>query len=516
MKAPRDEARIRAEKQSSSRPATAGCWVLTAAILASSMAFIDSTVVNVALPAIQSGFHATVTGMQWVVEAYGLFLGALILTGGSLGDRFGRRLIFLLGVSIFALASLACGLASSVDRLIVARSVQGVGAALLVPGSLAIISVFFEEKDRGHAIGLWSGFTAITTAAGPVMGGWLIDHASWRWAFFLNLPLAIAVIAISVWRVPESKSAEAGRLDWIGALLATLGLGGLVASFTESIEVGWRNPLVLGGLTGGLGLLVAFVLVEARIGVPMLPLKLFKARSFSGANLFTLFIYAAIGIFFFLLPLNLIQVQRYSATEAGLAILPLILLMFLLSRWAGGLVARYGARRPLTLGPLMTALGFLLLALPATGGSYWEDFFPGLVVLGLGMAITVAPLTTVVMNSAGADQAGAASGTNNAVARIAGVLAVAVLGAWMAEAFASHLNRELAQLRLPPELLNAILSNKTKLAGLPIPVGLSAATIATVRQAIDASFVFGFRMILLFCAGLAAVSAAVGRLTIRD
>src|SRR6202795_3246351 len=299
-------------------------WLLTATIIGSSLAFIDGTVVDVALPAVQANSHATLVDVQWVVESYGLFLGAWILVGGSLGDLFGRPLIFVIGVAIFAVASAGCGAASNIHLLIIARSAQRGGAALLVPGSLAIISSSFDEKSRGQAIGTWSGSTAITTAIGPVLGGWLVEHASWRWVFFINLPLAAAVIAISVWRIPESRSASAGRIDWFGALVATAGLGGLIVGFLESVNMGWRNPLVFGSLIVGFGCLAAFVFIEANVRSPMLPLALFESRSFSGANLLTLFLYSAIGIFFFLFPLNLIQVQGYSATAAGAAVLPLI------------------------------------------------------------------------------------------------------------------------------------------------------------------------------------------------
>jgi EmrB/QacA subfamily drug resistance transporter len=473
------------------------------------MAFIDSTVVNVALPAVQASFHATVVGVQWVVESYGLFLGALILVGGSLGDRFGRRLMFVAGVAIFALASGGCGLASNLHQLIIARSFQGMGAALLIPGSLAIISISFDEKSRGLAIGTWSGFTAITSAVGPVLGGWLVEHASWRWAFFINLPLAAAVIAISIWRIPKSRNATTTRIDWRGALVASFGLGGLVYGFIESASLGWAHPLVFGSLIVGLGCLIAFAFVEDGVPSPMVPLTLFESRSFSGANLLTLFLYSAVGIFFFLFPLNLIQVQGYSATAAGAAILPLILLMFLLSRWSGGLVARYGARGPLIFGPLIAASGFVLFAVPSIGGSYWKMFFPAMVVLGFGMAVTVAPLTTVVMNSVGQKWVGTASGINNAVARVAGVLAIAVLGIVMVSAFGTRLNRSLGHLLLSPVIMQSIQAEEIKLAGLQVPAGLDLNTSNAIRESIGAAFVFGFRTIMWICAGLSLASVAV-------
>ena len=509
MRTPCDEAVIQSAATAAPCAERARIWILIATILGSSLAFIDSTVVNVALPAMQANFHATVVDIQWVVESYGLFLGALILVGGALGDLMGRRLIFVIGVAIFAGASAACGLATSIQQLILARSVQGVGAALLVPGSLAIISTSFEEKTRGQAIGTWSGFTAITTAIGPVLGGWLVEHASWRWVFFINLPMAAAVIAISLWKIPESRSSIVKHVDWTGAYLATFGLGGLVNGFIESANSGWTHPVVLWSLIGGCICLLGFIWVEARTHSPMLPLSLFESRSFSGTNLLTLLLYSGIGVFFFMFPLNLIQVQGYSATKAGAAVLPLILLMFLLSRWSGGLVARYGARKPLVIGPVIAAAGFALFARPSVGGSYWTEFFPALVVLGFGMAVTVAPLTIVVMTSVKQDRVGTASGVNNAVARVAGVLSIAVFGIVMVAGFSSVLQERLAHLSLPPSALHKVETNVTKLAGLPIPEELDTMAKAEVENAVKAAFICGFRVVVLLSAALSLLSAAV-------
>jgi len=509
MKPPCDEAAIGSRAAASPCPETVGRWVLTATILASSMAFIDSTVVNVALPALQANFNATVVDVQWVIEAYGLTLAALILVGGSMGDLFGRRRIFLLGVGLFAIASALCGVASNIQHLILARAVQGIGAAFLIPQSLALISASFGEQERGRAIGTWSGSTAMTTAIGPVIGGWLIQHWSWRWAFFVNVPLAVAVIVIAVWHVPESRSSRHERIEWWGALTATLSLAGLVYGFIESATLGWRNPFVVGGLGGGAICLIAFVLIEAKAQLPMVPLTLFRSRAFAGANLLTLFLYAAIGIFFFLLPLNLIQVQGYSATAAGGSILPLILLMFLMSRWSGGLVDRYGPRLPLIAGPLMVAFGFVLFSLPSTGGSYWTTFFPAMIVLGLGMAVSVAPLTTVVMGSIAQDRAGTASGINNAVARVAGLLAIAVLGVVMVSEFAVHLDRSLSGAAVPENVRSELQSNAIRLGALRPPAGIDFATAAAIESSITASFLFGFRLMMWICAALALAGAAV-------
>jgi EmrB/QacA subfamily drug resistance transporter len=509
MKTPCDESLVLSTRGSAQCAGVARPWILAATILGSSMAFIDGTVVNVALPALQTTFHTTVVELQWVVESYGLLLSALILAGGALGDLFGRRRMFLIGAGIFAAASAACGLASSIHQLIIARCVQGIGAALLVPGSLAIISASFDEDSRGKAIGTWSGFTAITSAFGPVLGGWLVQYASWRWAFLLNLPLAVAVVVISLLYLPESRGFEAKRVDWIGALLATVGLAGVVTAFLESARLGWSHPFVLAGLLGGFFLLAAFLALEAHLRSPMVPLPLFRSRTFLGANVFTFLLYATLGIFFFLFPMALIQERGYSPTAAGAALLPTILLMFLLSPWSGGLVKRYGGRVPLIVGPVVVTGGFLLFVAAGSGGSYWQTYFPASLVLGLGMAVTVAPLTTVVMGSVDQQHAGSASGINNAVARVAGVLAIAVLGSVMVKAFDSHLDLSLARMKLPPNIIEELRSREGELRRLEPPQGLDQNTVLGIQDAISESFVFAFRVVLLCCAGLSVGSAVL-------
>lgn len=489
---------------------TRGRWILAACILGSSLAFIDGTVVNVALPNMQAALHASISELQWVVESYALFLAALLLVGGSLGDLYGRRLIFALGVLIFAGASAWCGFAANVQQLILARAVQGAGAALLVPGSLAIISASFPEKERGQAIGTWSGFTGITTAIGPVLGGWLVQHLSWRWVFFINLPIAAAVLAISFLRVPESRAESAShKLDVPGAMLITAGLGALVYGLIEAPNYGWTHLRVWGSLASSVLLIAAFLFLEAKRPAPLLPLELFRSRNFSGANLLTLFLYAALGASLFFLPFNLIQVQGYTPTQAGAANLPFIVIMFLLSRWSGGLVTHYGPRRPLTLGAIVAGIGFVLFARPGIGGSYWSTFFPAAAVLGLGMSGVVAPLTTTVMNSVTREQAGVASGVNNAVSRVASLLAIAVFGIVALHAFATGLNKNLAGAGLPDSAKTQMQEQKSRLTQMEIPATLSPQQQQAAKHAVDISFVGAFRQIMLISALLAGLSAVV-------
>ena len=507
LREPCDESIIRSRPAAAPCSKRAGRWVLVATTLASSMAFIDGTVVNVALPALQANLNATIVDVQWVIEAYSLLLAALLLVGGSLGDHYGRRRIFLIGTALFALASAWCGLAPNTAQLISARAAQGLGAALLVPGSLAIISSSFPENERGRAIGTWSGFSAITTAVGPVIGGWLIEHISWRAVFFINIPIALLVIFISLGSVPESSDKESAGLDWRGAIVGTLGLGALVYGLIESSRLGFGDRSLIAALAVAIALLALFFIVEARIPHPMLPLSLFRSRMFAGANLLTFLLYGALGGTLFFLPLNLIQVQHYSATAAGAAFLPFILIMFLLSRWAGGLVERYGPRLPLVVGPLIAACGFALFMFPSVGGSYWTNFFPATVVLGLGMAISVAPLTTTVMNSVAQNRVGIASGVNNAVARSAGLIAIAALGIVMLQVFNHVLDRRLAEWNVPASVSRSLQVERTKLADIALPDDQDPAMRQLIRRAVEESFVSGFRVVMIIGTALALAGA---------
>ena len=497
-------------RNDSSISPTSGRIVLAATILGSSMAFIDGTVVNVALPALQNALHATITDVQWVVESYALMLAALLLVGGSLGDIFGRRKVYVFGVAVFAAASAWCGLARNIDMLIWARSIQGIGAALLVPGSLALITASFPEETRGQAIGTWSGFSAITAAIGPVIGGWLIEYSTWRWVFFLNLPLAFAVILLSA-KVPESRNEKASHhLDWPGALLVTLGLGGVTYALIEwPAHAHHGGHLLIAAAVLGVVALAGFVAVERSSRAPMVSLKLFRSRNFAGANLLTLFLYASLGGLLFFFPMDLIQIQHYTATQAGAAFLPFIAIMFGLSRWAGSLVARYGSRLPLTVGPLVAACGIALFAIVPQSGSYWTTFFLAIAIMGLGMTISVAPLTTTVMNAVPESESGLASGINNAVSRLASLLAVAVFGAILVTVFNHSLDQHLDQLKLIPEIRAQIDAARPQLAAAHNPD-------PQVQHAITESFLSGYRAVIWIATGLAALSALTAWLLIES
>jgi EmrB/QacA subfamily drug resistance transporter len=513
-RAPCDEGVIRGAA------ATRGCadrakpWILAATILGSSMAFIDGSAVNLALPRIQSDLYVSVQGAQWVVNGYMLMLGALILVGGSAGDRFGRRRVFALGAAIFTAASIGCGLAPNVTVLIAARVVQGIGGALLVPGSLALVSAAFPAEERGKAIGTWAGCSAVTTALGPVLGGWLVDAFSWRAIFFINVPIAVITLAIALEHVPESRDrSEDSKVDWRGGFLVTVGLAALAYGLTATSEREWTHTSVSGSLLVSVIFMTAFIWSEARGPSPMLPLDLFRSSTFSGANVVTLLLYFALGGAFFFLPFDLLQIQGYSATLAGTAFLPFTLIMGGLSRWSGGLIDRYGARLPLIVGPVVTAAGFALFAVPTIGGTYWATFFPGMVVLGLGMTVTVAPLTTTVMGSVEDRHAGTASGINNAISRIASMLAVALLGAFAVGTFGSTLDARLTELQVTSEIRHALKAEVANLAEAQVPSQVQGEQRLVLKQALEESFVRSFRLAMLVSACVALASALCAWLT---
>jgi EmrB/QacA subfamily drug resistance transporter len=488
-------------------------WILVATILASSMVFIDGTAVNVALPLLQRDLHATIVDTQWIVEAYALFLSALMLVGGSLGDLFGRKRIFLMGVIGFALASAACGAAQNSGQLIAARAVQGVASALLTPGSLAIIGAAFSASERGRAVGIWSSFTAITAAAGPVLGGFIVEHASWRWIFFINIPLAVATVIITTRCVPESREDEqVRRVDWAGALLATLALGSVVyALISASGGTSWSTIEVVTFILG-LVLLVVFVVVEKDVRSPMMPLGLFANRNFSAINLMTFLLYGALGGALFFLPFNLIQVQHYSPTAAGAALLPFIGLIFLLSPWAGTLVNSIGAKIPLVIGSLLVVCALVLLTLPSIGGSYWTTFFIPMVTFGFGMSLVVSPLTTTMMASVDPEHFGIASGINNAVSRTASLIAIAAITLAVVASFNQGLSSRLSGISAPASVIAAVNTERPKLAAARAPNLTPAPLRAQINEAIALSYVDGFRRAMLISALLALAAAACATL----
>jgi EmrB/QacA subfamily drug resistance transporter len=504
--------RISSPCQPSSRP-----WVIAAASLGSGMAFLDSTILNVALPAVQADLGASVREVQWTYGAYALVLSALLLVGGTLGDRFGRRRAFVLGAAIFATASAWCALAPGPAQLIAARAVQGVGGALLVPASLAIVGASFEGRLKAQAIGIWGALSAIAMAVGPVLGGWLVEEVSWRAAFLINPVLAAVAIPIALWHVPESRDPEAHNLDLGGAVLAMTGLAGLVYGLIESSVWGLGAPRVLAALVLGSIALAAFVSVERHAKDPMVPPSLFRSRNFDGANLVTLLFYMALTGSLYFLPFLMMQVHGYSAFVAGSVFLPFVAMAFLIGRLSGGISARFGTKIPLVVASLALLAGLLLFAVPGVEhGSYWTSFFPAMVVQGVGMALAITPLTTVALGSVDREHSGLASGVNNAVARVAGLLAVALLGVFVYGVFSMSLDARLDSMELSGDVRREMEAAKTHLGAAEAPKGVEAGTEAHIERAIDESFVAGFRAVMLVSAGLALASALVAALFVSD
>jgi EmrB/QacA subfamily drug resistance transporter len=495
-----------------------GRYVLIATIFASGMAFLEGTILNVALPRIQLELSATTADLLWIVNIYSLLLGALILVGGSLGDRYGRVRVFRAGLVIFTVGCILCGLAPTVATMIAARAVQGIGGALMIPGSLAIISACFRGDERGQAIGTWSSATTIATLAGPAIGGFMADAGLWRLSFFMLVPLAL----VSLWAlrlVPESRDeTNNAPLDFLGAGLITLSLGGIVFGATEIGReglIGFQNVLNVGALLLGIGLFVAFVVVESRKEHPLLNLHLFRSRLFSGLNALTFFLYGALAFGTFMLPLNLQQFQGYSATESGLVFLPFSLILAFLSRPIGRWSDKNGARLPLVIGCVLVGVGFLLFApdYPDGFANYWTSYFFAILVLGLGMACVVAPLTSSIMGSVSANNTGLASGINNAVSRTAGVLAIAILGGVALVMFTLTLQGTLTNSELLPETTAQILAQPASFVPSEQVLQLAGEQEASVTSAYQASFQSAYHIAMVVSAVLAWVSAVLAALT---
>ncbi len=469
---------------------------LAATILGSSMAFIDGSVVNIALPAMQQALHADAASTQWIVNAYLLLLGALVLVGGSAADLYGRRRIFLVGIAVFTMASIACGISPNITVLIVSRAVQGFGAALLTPASLAMLGATFDQHERSHAIGIWAGVGALTAAAGPLLGGWLVDQVSWRAIFLLNVPLAVAAAGLAMFFASESRDDKSKRLDWTGAIAVAIGLAAITWALSAIPASGFHDKTVLATLGGGAAFLILFVAIEARSReTAMMPLSLYRSRNFAATNALTLLLYFALGGALYYLPFGLIRLGGYSATQAGAALLPFALIMGFGASLAGVLSDRFGPRLSLTAGPIIAACGLILLAFVDFRESYWTGVFPAICVLAIGMTITVPPLTSTVMSSVGEPRAGIASGINNAVARVAGLFAVAALGAVLFASFSHYVTAPPAHAN---EALNAVLAGQA---------GVDDGAIAAFDRAL--------RTVTLIAALCAALGGVVGWLWIR-
>ena len=490
-------------------------WILAATIIASTMAFSDMTIVNVALPVLQHSLGASFAAVQWVVESYTLVLSALILVGGAIGDLYGRRRVFMIGIAIFAASSAACGLAQDPATLVIARGVQGLGAALMMPGSLAIVSASFPRERQGDAIGLWSATTGISMAIAPAFGGWLIDTLSWHAAFLINLPLAALAFGLTWWKVPESRASRVRRLDLAGMLLAIVGLGSLTYGLIAAGERSFAHPLAFGPMLLGAAALALFVLAEKRVRDPMIPLSLFRLPNFGGIQAFTFLLWAALHGTAFFVPFRLMQIQGFAPTEAGMALLPLVVVSSLLSRWFGRVADKVQPRILLVAGACLTGSGFLLLAIPDASTPYLTGFMPALLLMGIGMGVCQVPVTVVALNAAGPSNVGTSSAINNMAARTGGLIAIAAFGLILAHGYNSALTADLKAAGLPEAVQQALELQRAKLAASTIPADLPPDQQAAAAAVVKAAFITGYRWAMLIAGAMAFFSAWIAVRYIR-
>jgi EmrB/QacA subfamily drug resistance transporter len=492
-----------------------GKLILFATILASGMAFLDGSVVNIAVPSIQANLHATLSGIQWVINGYALMLCALILISGALGDRYGRKKVFLYGIGVFIITSLLCSISQSITQLAIFRAIQGIGGAMMIPGSLSIINNSFEEKIRGKAIGMWSGFAGGVAALGPFLGGWLVETFGWPAIFYINIPIGLLALFLTIKYVPESRNHESTKIDFAGTLLLFLSLLGISYGLISGGDLGWNNPLIISSFCLGILLFIGFIVVEKDQREPLIPFSIFKSPLVVGANLVTLFLYFALSGVIFFFVLNLQQVQHYSPIAAGLSLLPTILLITFLSGPGGSYADKYGPRVPMIIGPLLVAIGMGLLVLPGRQAQYVTEYLPGLLLFGLGMSLVIAPLTKSAL-AVETNHSGAASGVNNAVSRLAGLLAVALLGAVMVSLFTTQLRTRLHTSDLPHSKQQIILDQENKLGGIEVPGYFSPEESAVARETIEESFIYSFKWAMGINALLALASAVIAFFTIRN
>jgi len=495
-------------------------WIMVSAILASAMAFIDGTALNVVLPSLQESLNANGSALFWILNAYLLMLASLILIGGAMGDKLGRKKIFMLGIAIFIAGSAACGFANTVTLLVAFRVLQGIGGALMIPGSLSIISSSIDEKERGKAIGTWSAFTTVVTMGGPVLGGALADAGLWRYIFFINIPIGLITLLMLWYKVDESKDTGGDKqLDFKGSLSIAFCLAFLTFGFLSIPDMGFAHPLVYGTLAAGLALLIAFIWIEHTSPHPMMPLTLFASKTFSGANLLTFFLYAALGAGMLFLSLNMVQVQGYSQFQSGFTFLPFTILMVSVARYAGKMADKYGARIFLIAGPAITGTGLLMLSfVQQTNGAadYWTSFFPGILIFGLGMSLTVAPLTATVMGAVDDHYSGTASGINNALTRIANVFANAIFGALAVLFFSAALQNEVKSLPLTSTEKQLVMAQAGNLGNAKVPEHVSPAQHKLLTRAYHNSFIHAYAKIMQLSAGLGFLASLMSVLFIKS